>query len=269
MINTTLGNSSFCDKLLHSDTTLTPNLASLIVRLPVSIYILQLIISKRLITSEFYTLNGVIFDVFIYLYDILGLVIYICPNVYLMTIRKFFVGVLITGRPCLLTLICVERYLAVVKPVVFLELKPPKCRLALSGIIWLGTLVSCSSSICIDSGFHYYVIVQMTVCCMMKLYCCVATLLALKRPGPGEGLRQREGMSNIKLKAFRIILTITVSVIMMYVPLMVVLSLKKYLTQQQFLDVLNVCYTCTILSEFAQAFLFLQRMGKLPFIKWP
>lgn len=100
-------------------------------------------------------------------------------------------------------------------------------------------------------------------------YLPTATLLVLKQPGPGEEVRQREGMSSIKLKAFRTILIITVSVIVMYVHLMVVIILKDYLTQKLFMSILTVNYTCTVFSGFVQALLFLQRCGKLHLIKWP
>lgn len=186
-----------------------------------------------------------------------------------MIIRKFFLGFIVTGRPSLLTLICVERYIAVVKPVAFLRLKLLKYKLAFAGIIWMWTLLSCSLRFVITSGFHYIIAVQVGVCCVVKLYCCIATLRALKQPGPGEAIKQMEGMSKIKRKAFRIIFILTVSVILVYVPLMVVVSLKNYLAYHLFLDIINVCHTISTFAGFVQALLFFQRAGKLTFIKCP
>lgn len=275
MNHTTFGNTSclsllFCDNLLNTNVIMIPSVVSLILRLPASICILQLIISRDLMTSEFCALNEAIVEMFICVYDILGVAACAFPDPYLMEIRRFFRGFIIIGRPFLLALICVERYLAVVKPVVFLRLKPLKYKLALSGIIWLWTLVSCSCLISTTSVFHYSLLVaQIIMCFVVKLYCCIGTLLVLKQPGPGESVRQREGMSNIKQKAFRIILILTISVILVYVPLVVIIILKHYMAQHVFQEIMNVCYTCSAFSGLVQALLFLQRSGKLPFIKWP
>ncbi len=271
MNDTTLGNTSLlpvCVNLPSRDVTLIPNVIGPILRLPLNIYILQLIISARLITSEFYALKEAIFEIIICLYDILEMMAYVFPNSCLLTIKTFFLGFIVSGRPFLLTLICVERYLAVGKPVVFLRLKPLKYKLALSGITWLWTLVSCFSVFLMGSVYHYAAVAQMTMCCVVKLSCCVATLLVLKQPGPGEGVKQREGMSSIKLKAFRIMLIITVSVILVNVPLIIVVALKDYLTQTLFDSIVNVCYTFTAFSGLVHGLLFLLRSGKLSFIKF-
>ena len=270
MNNTALGNSSlplFCDNL--GKRNMLPNFFCLAVRLPLNIYILQLIISQHLITAEFYALNEAIFEIFIYFYDIFGVVTHICPNAYLIMIRWFFLGFAFTGRPCLMTLICIDRYLAVVKPVVFLRFKQLTYKLVFSGIIWLVTLVSCTWSIFMPSPFIHVLKVQFIVCCVTKLCCCVAVLQALKQPGPGEGVQQREGISNKKLKAFRIILTITASIFIMYVPMLVSFILEGRVTLELSDSILNVTYTCSFISEFVQTLLFLQRSGKLPCVKWP
>lgn len=270
MNDTTLGNTSllpFCVSTSNRDVTLIPNIIGPILRLPLNAYILQLIISGHLITSEFCTLTEAIFEIITCIYDILGMAAYISPNSCLLKIRMFFLGFIVSGRPFLLMLICVERYLAVAKPMVFLRFKPLKYKLALSGVIWLWTLVSCFSIYVMGSAYHYAAVVQMTACCVVKLTCCVATLLVLKQPGPGEGKRQKEGMSHIKVKAFRIILIITVSVILVNVPLIVVVSLQDYLKQHLFETIISVCYTSTAFSGLVHGMMFLHRSGKLSFIK--
>lgn len=271
MNNTTLGNCSsapFCVSD-NSDPATIYNLFSPILRLPVNIYILQLIISKQWITTEFYSFQEAIFEIIICLQDVLGIAVYFSADPYLFKIRRFFVGFIVTGRPCLLAVICVERYLAITKPVVYLRLKPLKFKLVLSGLIWLVTLLFCWGSIFMSSEFHKLLLAQMAAWCVVKLYCCGATLVALRQPGPGDGVRQREGMSAAKRKAFRIILVITASVIFTYVPLMIINYLKHFLTEELFLNILNVGYSCTAFAGFVQSLLFIQRCGKLPFMKWP
>lgn len=268
MNNATLGNTSLLP-IMTPVTEMIPDLVSVIVQLPVSIYIVQLIISRHCVTSEFLNLKEAIFEIFICLYEILGLAATVFRNALLLEIKMFFLGFLVTGRPCLLALICMERYLAVVKPVLFLRLKPLRYKLALSGIIWLWTLAVCSARLLLSSVFHYIVAMHIFVFCVVKLYCCIACLLVLKQPGPGEGVRQREGMSSIKRKAFRIILILTVSVFIVYVPLLVALLLRCYLAKKIFDTIRNVCYTCTTFIGLIQALLILQRFGKLPSTEWP
>ncbi|KAM7419142.1 hypothetical protein PAMA_016320 [Pampus argenteus] len=261
MSNTTLGNCSlvpFYDDLINSDVTVIPNLVSMILRLPVSIYILKLIVSRHLIISEFYTFNEEIFEIFICLFDSLRVLAYVFSDTSVMKSKQFFLGFVVTGRPWALTLICVDRYLAVVKPVTFLRFKPLRYKLTLSGIIWLGTLVSCSGNMLVSFGFHYVSVAQIILNCVVNLYCAIATLLALKQPVPGEGVKQ---MCNMKLKAFRIILIMTVSFIIVYVPLVVVVLSKQFIDQQLFSVLKHICYTFTVLSGFVQAMLFLQRSG--------
>lgn len=255
------------ETFLSSHIRLLPNVLSLILRFPVNVYVLQIIMSRNMFTSEFYSFKQALFEVMCF-YDFLGVVFFVSPNWYLWKIQHFFLGFIMTARPCLLALICVERYLAVVKPVAFLRMKSLKYKLAMSAIIWLWT-VTTGVCILVLTDFKNGLVWQIAVCCIVNLYCCIATLHALRRPGPGEGPRQREGMSNVKLKAFRIILILTVSVFLTYVPLVLVVLFKKYFKEEVFADILDIFFICTALSGFIQASLFLQRLGKLTFIKWP
>lgn len=264
MNNTTLGNSF--SLLLKNDLLV---ICSMVIRVPIIIYILQVIISKGWISSEFYTFKKAVFELVTCFHDTLAVFGYFFPDMYLSNIKSFLLGFALTGRPYILTLICVECYLATVKPVVYLQFKPLRYKVLLSGIIWVLTLVSCLSSVFVSLGFYYIVIAQMTTCYVIQLYCCVCTLVVLKQPGPGEGIRQGKGPSNKKLKAFWIILVITISVITTYGSLIIVIILRDFMNVQLFTVVVNVCYACTFSAGTAHTFLFLQRAGKLPCATWP
>jgi hypothetical protein len=67
---------------------------------------------------------------------------------------------------------------------------------------------------------------------LLKLFCCLSVLRALKHPGPGEG--GREGTNNIKMRAFRIMLVIMLSMMVNYLPFEVTLPLKGYLNDGEF-----------------------------------
>lgn len=267
MNNTTLGNSA--SLFLRDHLIVICKLTSMIIRLPVNIYMVHVIISRGWITSEFYTLKKAIFELVICLQDTLGLFDLFFSNIYLTGMKHFFLGFTVVGRPYVLTLICVECYLATVKPVVFLRFKPLRYKLFLSGIVWFLTLVSCFGSAFVAFVFPPTSVVLVAMCCAVQIYCCVCTLLILKQPGPGEGIRQEQGMNSKKQKAFRTILVTTVSVILAYFPLMILIILNFFVEVKMLIVVLNLCYIFTFFSGFAHSFLFLQRSGKLPCITCP
>lgn len=209
------------------------------------------------------------FELVICLQDTLGLFDVFFSNIYLAGMKYFFLGFTVVGRPYVLTLICVECYLATVKPVVFLWFKPLRYKLVLSGIVWFLTWVSCFGSVFVAFVFHPASVLQVAMCCVVQIYCCVCTLLILKQPGPGEGIRQEQGMNSKKQKAFRTILVTTVSVILAYFPLMILMTFNFFVEVEMFSVVFNMCYIFTFFLGFAHSFLFLQRSGKLPCITCP
>lgn len=261
MNNTTLGTSDFSYLLI-------PNPLSIITYLPVNIYILVLIISRQWIVSEFYIFIETIMEICICFYDIIGLIACITSNSYLLTARDFCLGFLVTGRPCVLALICVERYLAIVKPVAYMKLKPLKYKLGLTGMVWFITLACCFSRLYMAQEIHRVSIVVFTSSCVTKLYCCIASLRVLRRPKPGDGSRQQEGMNGVKLKAFKVILVITLSVFFFYIPLAFGVLFRYFMEERTFVLFMHVGYQCTSFTGAIHALLFLQRCGKLAFITW-
>lgn len=55
--------------------------------------------------------------------------------------KDFISMVNLIGCPLLLTCMCVERYLAVVKPVLYLRLRRWEYRMAVSAVVWVITLI--------------------------------------------------------------------------------------------------------------------------------
>jgi len=77
---------------------------------------------------------------------------------YKVKILWIFVGFLdglgITGRPLFQCLMCVERYLAVVHPVIFLKFKPLRYRVISSVIVWMASFGSSGIIIYLPSSAH-------------------------------------------------------------------------------------------------------------------
>lgn len=126
MNNTALGNTSvlpLSDNFMDFYGSLMIHSFSLLARLPVDIFIIQLILSRRWIASEVYVFKEAIFAIMIRLYDVIRIASTFFPNKYLLNTRLFFEVIVVIGHSSLLTVTCVAQYLAVLKPLFFFKVK--------------------------------------------------------------------------------------------------------------------------------------------------
>lgn len=122
--------------------------------------------------------------------------------------------------------VCMERYLAVIHPVLYLRYKLLRYRMSFCCVIWLQAILitalqmhfccenEITKSICIVTFVYNFVV---------NSFCCLSVLRALKQPSPGEG--EREGSNLIKKRAFNIVLMFQVITFLGYVPLITVFFL--------------------------------------------
>lgn len=269
MNTTALGNTSvlpLSDNFMHFYGSLMIHGFSLLARLPVNIFIIQLILSRHWIASEMYTFKEAIFSIVIGLYDVFKIASTFFPNKYLLNTRLFLEVILVIGHSSLLTVICVAQYLAVLKPLVFLRLKPLKYKLASVCTICLWTLMFCCGCLLLDVVFQVAAVGQIIVCSVTQLYCCVVILWALKRPRPGETCGQNDRTSAVKLRAAKIILFNTFRILFVYVPFTVV-SCYDFFSMQHSQIILKLCYFMGTLIECVRTLMFLQKSGQIIFIK--
>ncbi len=188
--------------------------------LPTHSYVLWLIIrgSGSGFVSEFFILNLSVCEIcnclqsLICIFDIF---------ISLKHFASFLSGLAITGRPLFQSLICVERYLAVVHPVTFLKYKPLRYRVICCTAAWIITLGSCVCSMFTLDLFYVYTYLyslQYLLFISFQLFCLVAVLRALKQSGPGERGRERGEENHMKRRAFYLILITTASMTIIYVP---------------------------------------------------
>ncbi|XP_026089810.1 chemokine XC receptor 1-like [Carassius auratus] len=199
---------------------------SFLVGLPTHSYIIWLIITGTgsRIASEFFMLNLSVCEIANAL-NCFFFVLSIWFSNFLI-LRMFLAGFSITGRPLFQSVICVERYLAVVHPVTFLKFKPLRYRVIISIVVWTLTLGSCLCCIYIlvllnSTGYAWFFMLQFVFFLPIQLFCLVAVLIALKRSGPGERGRERKQENHMKRRAFNLILITTVNMVMLYVPILV------------------------------------------------
>ncbi|CAJ1048236.1 hypothetical protein EYF80_051682 [Xyrichtys novacula] len=233
-----LGNSSFCPDVsseIHSRTFLQVILvcycsraniynlcalsAAYILHLPPFVFVLYLGIKQRRGPSSTSTAASHS-DLFTYhcmamqLTEILGLAIILVGRVsgapVVMSVGIYIWVVTIPGKTLFNLLTCLERYMAVVHPIIYLGVTQA-CRVRIAHIsiiyAWVFSFVCLALAFRVgyNSGSSLYLI-SLSSLVIVVSYCSVSALCVLKRPGPGEvgGNNERS-----KQKAFFTIMAIT------------------------------------------------------------
>jgi hypothetical protein len=268
--NSSLPENQFAAYLSQDQTISTASYAiNFILGLPTNIYVLWLIVTEveGRMASEFFTLNLAVSEILFCLCSIMYFVWLHHPTIVASYIMVFSFGFIMTGRPMFQCCICVERYLAVVHPVVYLKYKPLRYRVGCCSVVWLMVPGSCLFFMCgseIHFIFHVYWC-EFLMLFLLKLFCCLSVLRALKRPGPGEG--EREGTNNMKMRAFKIICIIMLSMVVNYLPYEITIPLQCYVNGGECLSALSICFTINVITGLVQPLLYLHRAGKLPCIR--
>ncbi|KAJ8000820.1 hypothetical protein DPEC_G00184360 [Dallia pectoralis] len=127
-----------------------------------------------------------------------------------------------SSRPLFQCCICVERYLAVAQPVVFLKYRLRRYRMGTSTVIWVSSLLYGYLTALLKFNVDFSNDILIGVCCLGVVVislCCFFILRVLKQPGPGEveggrGGEKKQGTTDPqKMRAFRIVLTNLVIVV--------------------------------------------------------
>ncbi|XP_051955260.1 uncharacterized protein LOC127624518 [Xyrauchen texanus] len=217
-------------------------------------YVIWLIVTRSGIAQAFFILSLSICESCVCLNCLfIALSIWI-SSLDILYIVNFLTGLSITGRPLFQCLMCVERYLAVVHPVIFLKCKPLRYRVICStvaSIICLGSCLLCMHLFVLhtSNALTWFYSMQFIFFFSIQLFCCSAVLRALKQSGPGERGREREEKIHMKRKAFYFILITTVNVVIIYVPL-IIYGFFTILTQQESKGLLFTCSLCYMLAGF-------------------
>ncbi|MFT7810400.1 galanin receptor type 1-like [Arapaima gigas] len=126
--------------------------------------------------------------------------------------------------PIIFCCICMERYFAVVHPVVFLKYKATWYRLACLASVWLLTVVFCTVRIFDQS---YYISGSVVLAALaVDTFCSLSILKVLRKPQPGDVAREQ--LNLMKRSAFRTVLVIQVMMVVNYLPVLIVTPLEKY-----------------------------------------
>ncbi|XP_035247921.1 G-protein coupled receptor 15-like [Anguilla anguilla] len=144
-------------------------------------------------------------------------------------VLRFFYGVK-DSSPLFLSCICMDRYMAVLHPITFTELKDRNHRTVCAAVVWLITLVYAAAK-CVGNipNFEKAFTVMILAAFAFMLFCNVAILHALRKSGPG-----RDEMHPVKKRAFKMVLIILAIIVFNYFPPVALFPFKEYFSPEVF-----------------------------------
>lgn len=238
---------------------------NIIVVLPLNVYVMWLILTGARLASNLFNLNLAMSDV-VFSLSTIWFFVYVGVNcLFCFDVFMFFRGLFFTARPLFQCCICVECYVGVVHPVLFLRLKALRYRVACCCVAWLINLVSCIYAVYnyMEYLYLYYFFILSLLLFSVKLFCCLSVLWTLKRPGPGE--KNPEKKSNtMKRRAFKIILMTMISMAVNFFLYVAAIPLQCCLKSFDFFNALTICLALALLAGLIQPLIYLRRAGKVP-----
>lgn len=242
--------------------TITSHTINFVLSLPTNSYVVWLIATKAggTLVAEFFPLNLAVFEILFCLASTPNILKINFPSATLFA--KFSYSFLWSGRPILQCCICIEQFLAVVYPVLFLRYKTIRYKATFSGVAWI-VIIGMSLFYTFSSLIKFLVFVsECVVLTAVMLFCYFAVLVALRRAGPGEGKTRKN--NNIKRRAFMTILVIIMSFVGTYLLWCVaILSNQNNLFSHERKIFTRICTFITFVTGFVQPVLYLQKTGMI------
>ncbi|KAM9493458.1 G-protein coupled receptor 183-like [Clarias gariepinus] len=177
---------------------------------------------------------------------------------------QFSYGVKDTSGPLFFSCICLDRFIAVVFPIAFNQLKHIKYRIGLAVFVLCLTFGYASAKTI--GGFHNFEKVftaEILATFTWMLICNMSILWALKR-SRGAG---KDEMHPMKKKAFKMVLSILCIIIFNYLPLVALFPFEDHYTHVAFKCYIQpVGYAFMNISSSIQPLIYLSRLEKIPFL---
>jgi len=178
-----------------------------------------------------------------------------------MYIAVFMLGKYLIGRPLMNSLICLERLVAVVYPVLFHKFSTLRLRCICVAMAWLVTWSFGAYSILSFPQIPMQVYsIFLMVCLLCITACSLGLLKALLKPSPGN--KETERMHNKKKRAFWVITSILVNLFGSYFSILIVI--KKNIPYDTFCLLGGISMWFLRPSSAIQPMLYLSKYNKLP-----
>jgi len=206
--------------------------ANMFLGIPANLMVLWLIHKNKgdSSTSDIFILHLAVLDILFCLIPPLEL-----ANIVFLTtsstwyVLRFFYGIKDTS-PLLLSCICLDRYMAVLHPITFAELKDRKHRAVLVIIVWV-VILAYAAAKCVGNivNFEKVFTGMILAAFAFMVFCNIAILWALRQSGPG-----RDDMHPVKKRAFKMVLIILAIIVFNYFPPVALFPFQDYFSPKVF-----------------------------------
>ena len=144
------------------------------------------------------------------------------PSEQLISMNNALAMLKVVGCPLLLMFMCVERYLAVARPVAYIQLGKWEYRAAICACAWVVTLAAALLAYFYGLfSMILYLALTISVLFLLMLLCLVGIVCVLRQSGPGEG----SANGALKKRALKNVLAVMVPALVTYTPLVLLVPI--------------------------------------------
>ncbi|XP_037648496.1 G-protein coupled receptor 183-like [Sebastes umbrosus] len=246
---------------------LTLQCINVIVGIPTNLLVIAILIRNRKTptTSDIFLGCLALMDAYFgAMTPIIFLNIYLWQSREVWSAIKFSYGVKDTSGPLFLSCICLDRFVAVLFPIMFGRLKHIKYRLSLSVLVYCLTFAYSAAKVVGGlPNFEKVFTGEILAAFTWMAVCNVSILWALKKSrGPGK-----DEMQPLKKRAFKMVLSILCIIICNYLPLVALFPFEDYYSPDVFrCYVQPVGFAFLNISSTIQPLVYLSRLEKVPFL---
>lgn len=246
---------------------LTLQCINVIVGIPANLLVIAILISncKNPSTSDIFLGCLAFMDIYFGVMTPLSLInLYHWHSKDVWSAIKFSYGVKDTSGPLFLSCICLDRFIAVLFPIMFSQLKHVKYRVSLSVLVFCLTFAYSAAKVVgglpnFEKVFTGEILATFT----WMIICNVCILWALKR---SRGVGKNE-MHPMKKRAFKTVLYILMIVVCNYLPPVALFPFEDYYAPDVFrCSVQPVGFAFLNISSTIQPLVYLVRLDKVPFL---
>lgn len=265
VINSTLSNTTGetqCQPSMWTWALVTMQLIDIILSLPSLPWALWILIRNSTLKTELLIFNILFTDIISILLTLFSIPILLSSSSSIIDFKVvyFFYNIYLSSYPQFQFGLCFERYMAVVHPVTYLKYRVMRYKLIWLVLVWAMAVVICVINFIFFNPYLLLLILMLIVC--METFFSFSILKVLKCSSPGDRRRTQE--NNLKKRAFIIVVLLQIKLLFNYLPYILICTFRN-----AFSDYIFNCYIFNIsinfcnVGHFFQAFLYLQRVGKL------
>lgn len=185
-------------------------------------------------------------------------------------VSEFLFSVSLNGQAIFYLVTCLERYVAVVHPIVYRSLRNAKgvrIRNVTIGVSWLLTFGLYTCVFIKDVSSYKFITLTWTLMCMAVIcFCSFSVLFVLTHPRPGEG--DRDKVDKMRLRAFFTITAVLGVLFIKFIGTLICNDLISSAQENKVCVILLLVWWFCLPSSLLQSLLFLLRAGKLGCTTW-